>query len=108
MDVFTRPLRGVKSGEMTQMECGDQYCSLSHDRVSKFTEGSGRTHERSSNNNPSPRKLLRLCLECARITFTGHVVLAGCGEASAAMAVDGCYPELVPALRSQVWQNHIL
>lgn len=42
------------------------------------------------------------------ITFAGHVVLAGCGEASAAMAVDGCDPELVPALRSQVRQNHIL
>lgn len=41
-----------------------------------------------------------MCLEC--ITFTGHVVLAGSGEASAAMAVDGCYPELVPALGSQV------
>lgn len=29
-------------------------------------------------------------------------MLAGRGEASAAMAVDGCDPELVPALRSQV------
>lgn len=27
----TCPLRGVKSGEMTQMECGNQFCSLSHD-----------------------------------------------------------------------------
>lgn len=41
-------------------------------------------------------------LGCVCITFTGDVVLAGCGEASAAVAVDGCYSELVPALRSQV------
>lgn len=45
---------------------------------------------------------------CEDVTFAGHVVLAGCGEASAAMAVDGCYPELVPALRSKLRQNRIL
>lgn len=66
------------------------------------------THARKINQwEPFSKKHVRTCLECARITFAGHVVLAGCGEASAAMAVDGCYPELVPALRSQVWQNHI-
>lgn len=67
------------------------------------------THAREINQGePFSKKHVRMCLECARITLSGHVVLAGCGEASAAMAVDGRYPELVPALRSQVWQNHIL
>lgn len=50
----------------------------------------------------------RPCEDVFRVTFTGHVVLAGSGEASAAVAVDGRYPELVPALRSQVQQNRIL
>lgn len=47
------------------------------------------------------------CLDCVCMTFTGDVMFAGRGEASAAMAVDGCYSELVPALRSQIGQNHI-
>lgn len=35
-------------------------------------------------------------------TFAGDVMFAGRGETSAAVAVDGCYPELVPALRPQI------
>lgn len=48
-----------------------------------------------------------MCLGCVCTTFTGDVVFAGCGEASAAVAVDGCYSELVPALRSQIGQYNI-
>ena len=48
-----------------------------------------------------------MCLDCVCVTFTGDVVFAGCGEASAAVAVDGCYFELVPALRSQICQSGI-
>lgn len=35
-------------------------------------------------------------------------MLAGRGEASAAVAVDGRHSELVPALGSQVGQDHVL
>lgn len=42
------------------------------------------------------------------ITFTGDVVFAGCGKASTAVAVDGCNPELIPALRLQIRYNHVL
>lgn len=34
-------------------------------------------------------------------------MLAGRGEASAAVAVDGRHPELVPALGPQVGQEHV-
>lgn len=40
--------------------------------------------------------------EVCVLTFTGDVVFAGCGETSAAVAVDGCHSKLVPTLRSQI------
>lgn len=42
------------------------------------------------------------------VTSAGDVVLAGRGEASAAVAVDGRHSELVPALGPQVGQDHVL
>lgn len=50
----------------------------------------------------------RVLKEKKKVTFTGDVVFAGCGETSAAVTVDGRYPELIPTLRSQIWQNHVL
>lgn len=40
-------------------------------------------------------------------TFAGDVVFAGRGEASAAVAVDGCHSELIPALGPQIGQKRV-
>lgn len=58
-------------------------------------------------NSSLKRSRVRVVSERACVTFTGDVVFAWCCETSAAVAVDGCYSELVPALRSQIGQNHI-
>ena len=57
--------------------------------------------------SPSPEEKQSTCFQRVCVTFAGDVVSARCGEASAAVAVDGCDSELVPALRSQIRQNHI-
>ncbi len=69
------------------------------------TETCRRNHHSLGDTRNGSLKNMRV--DCVCVTFTGDVVFAGCGEASAAVAVDGCYSELVPALRSQIWQNHI-
>lgn len=78
--------------------------SASRDRILKFTGRRRKTfriHHCEWDTYNGSQKGITMFWVCF-ITFTGDVVLAGCGEASAAVAVDGCNPELIPALRPQI------
>lgn len=85
---------------------GDRrFRSASHDRISEFT---ARLKQHAGEAVRQPRRLSEGSSERRDVvTSAGDVVLAGRGEASAAVAVDCRYSELVPALGPQVGQEPV-
>lgn len=95
------------SHKMTKNECKDlcfAQCLMTEYQNSPLAYGNMQRHHHSLWDAHKKRSM---CAACVCLTFTGDVMFAGCGETSAAVAVDGCHSKLVPTLRSQIWQNRI-